>query len=102
LSLYKHEQWKHGTGPKHLFDQLQEHEKQVISHPGENIGYLRVPAGDYRSLEPALIKSLMVPWNAGFHAYFADRFRPFLTRYWGPSALEAFEDAHARWSKEGS
>ena len=100
LSLYKYEQWKDGIGPKHLFDQLQDHEKQVISHASQNIGCLRVPMEDYRALEPALVKSMMMPWTYRLHSFFADRLRPLLAQYWGPAASAAFEEAHDRWSKE--
>lgn len=78
LSLYKQEQWKDGIGPKHLFDQLQEHEEHVISDPSQNIGCLRVPAGGYRLLEAALIDALMMPWTASLHPYWVDRLRPLL------------------------
>lgn len=100
LALYK--QKGIGIGPKYLFDQFDMDERQMIDHPSKNIGFIRVPQGDYnyRASEAKLLSALDMPWTIPeLQPAWSKKFQRLLKDYWSESAVAAFVAANERYNK---
>ncbi len=65
LHLYMLEDYRDQFGPKFLFDQIPESRRRADEERPYPISYAIFPPDDYRDLEGAMAKSLLLPWAGG-------------------------------------
>jgi predicted O-methyltransferase YrrM len=65
LHLYMLEDYRDQFGPKFLFDQIPESRRRADEEKPYAISYAIFPPDDYRNLESAMAKSLLLPWAGG-------------------------------------